>query len=300
MGAKQSPLVSISCITYNHHDYIRRCLDGFVMQKTSFDFEVLIHDDCSTDGTTEIIKEYEQKYPKLIRPIYEVENQWVKGRRGSNIFNFPRAKGKYITMCEGDDYWNDPLKLQKQVDILEMHPEYSCCTHQSIIVRDGVETDEFFANLDKSKNVYTLKDVLGDRLFHTASYMFRNNSLLLNIPKVVSGDKLLIQILGCIGDIYYIPETMSVYRKTGTGMSATVKIDAMKMDLNMIPFLKKIKMDFPVLHELSYIYKTIALYPHDATLFQRIKYLTLYFVLSFSYFPNNLLEILRKLKGRIL
>lgn len=118
------PLVSICTITYNHSQYIRECLDGFLMQKTNFAFEVLIHDDASTDGTEEIIREYEAKYPEIIKPIYEKENQWVKGRRGSNVFNFPRARGKYIALCEGDDYWTDPLKLQKQVDFLEGNPEY--------------------------------------------------------------------------------------------------------------------------------------------------------------------------------
>lgn len=118
------PLVSVSCITYNHALYIRQCLDGFVMQKTTFPFEVLIHDDASTDGTAEIIKEYEKKYPYIIKPIYENENQWIKGRRGTRVFNYPRAKGKYIAFCEGDDYWTDPLKLQKQVDFLEAHPDY--------------------------------------------------------------------------------------------------------------------------------------------------------------------------------
>lgn len=122
-------LVSISCITYNHAPYIRECLDGFMMQKTNFAFEVLIHDDASTDGTADIIREYEAKYPDVIKPIYEEENQWVKGRRGSAVFNFPRAKGKYIALCEGDDYWTDPLKLQKQVDFLEANPEYVMCTH---------------------------------------------------------------------------------------------------------------------------------------------------------------------------
>lgn len=118
------PLVSVSCITYNHALYIRQCLDGFVMQKTTFPFEVLIHDDASTDGTAEIIKEYEKKYPHIIKPIYEEENQWKKGRRGTRVFNYPRAKGKYLALCEGDDYWTDPLKLQKQVDFLEAHLDY--------------------------------------------------------------------------------------------------------------------------------------------------------------------------------
>lgn len=121
------PLVSISCITYNHGPYIVQALNGFLMQKTTFPFEVLIHDDASTDGTTEIIKDYAQKYPEIIKPMYEEENQWVKGRRGSAEFNFPRAKGKYIAFCEGDDYWIDENKLQMQVDFLENNSEYGMC-----------------------------------------------------------------------------------------------------------------------------------------------------------------------------
>lgn len=110
-------LVSISCITYNHEPYIRECLDGFIMQKTDFAFEVLIHDDASTDKTADIIREYEAKFPNLIKPIYQTENQFSKKVGSINAkFNYPRAKGKYIALCEGDDYWTDPLKLQKQVD----------------------------------------------------------------------------------------------------------------------------------------------------------------------------------------
>lgn len=135
------PLVSISCITYQHAPYIRQCLDGFLMQKTDFAFEVLIHDDASTDGTAEIIKEYEAKYPDIIKPIYQTENQWVKGRRGSRTFNFPRAKGKYIALCEGDDYWTDPLKLQKQVDFLEGNEEYG------MVYTSFNTVDEFGDNL---------------------------------------------------------------------------------------------------------------------------------------------------------
>lgn len=129
-------LVSISCITYNHVQYIRQCLDGFLMQQTNFAFEVLIHDDCSTDGTTEIIKEYELMYPDIIKPIYEKENQYQQGKPyGSVVWNFPRAQGKYIAMCEGDDYWIDSLKLQKQVDFLDANPEYSFCCHRFSIYK---------------------------------------------------------------------------------------------------------------------------------------------------------------------
>lgn len=122
------PLVSISCITYNHASYIKECIDGFLMQKTNFNFEVLIHDDHSTDGTEEIIKEYAKQYPDIIKPLFEKENQYSLGKTiGSAVWNLPRARGEYIAICEGDDYWTDPYKLQKQVDFLESHPDYGMC-----------------------------------------------------------------------------------------------------------------------------------------------------------------------------
>lgn len=129
------PLVSICCVTYNHAPFIRQCLDGFLMQQ-GVDYEILIHDDCSTDGTTEIIRGYAAKYPDIIKPLYEEENQFCKpGRESMDFYNYRRAKGKYIACCEGDDYWTDPLKLQKQVDFMEAHPEYSVCFH-GVVVND--------------------------------------------------------------------------------------------------------------------------------------------------------------------
>jgi glycosyltransferase involved in cell wall biosynthesis len=123
-----SPVVSVSCITYNHAPFIRACLDSFLMQQTDFAFEVIIHDDASTDATKEIIEEYTAKHPNIFFPMYQIENQYSQGIRGMMArFNFPRCRGKYIALCEGDDYWTDPLKLQKQVDFLEENEEYSIC-----------------------------------------------------------------------------------------------------------------------------------------------------------------------------
>ena len=120
-----TPLVSIVCITYNHENYIKQCLDGFFMQKTNFDFEILIHDDASTDKTADIIRLYEKKYPGIIKPIYQLEN-----------LLYPLASGKYIAVCEGDDFWIDPLKLQKQVEFLEKNPEYGLI-HSNFTTSDG-------------------------------------------------------------------------------------------------------------------------------------------------------------------
>ena len=119
------PLVSIRCLVYNHEPYLRQCLDGFVMQKTNFPFEAIVHDDASTDGSAAIIREYAEKYPDIIKPIYETENQYSK-RDGSLTRAMDAAMhpgSKYVASCEGDDYWTDPEKLQKQVDIMEANPE---------------------------------------------------------------------------------------------------------------------------------------------------------------------------------
>jgi len=117
-------MVSIRCITYNHEPYIRQCLEGFVMQKTNFRFEAIVHDDASTDGTATIIREYAEKYPDIIKPIYETENQYSKHDGSLARIMDEACKGKYIACCEGDDYWTDPQKLQKQVDFMESHSEY--------------------------------------------------------------------------------------------------------------------------------------------------------------------------------
>lgn len=135
-----NPLVSICCIAYNHAPFIRQCIDGFLMQKTSFKYEIIIHDDCSTDGTTDIIREYADKYPDIIRPIYQQENQYSKGVRGMfGKFVFPVARGKYLAICEGDDFWTSSNKLQMQVDVLEAHHEYAFCCHRFRIYDERVK-----------------------------------------------------------------------------------------------------------------------------------------------------------------
>ena len=131
---KGDPLVSIFCLVYNHEPYLRQCLDGFVMQQTTFPFEAIVHDDASTDGSAAIIREYAERYPDIIKPIYETENQYSKHGGSGSIFRIMDAvmhpNAKYIAMCEGDDYWTDPNKLQLQVDFLESHPDYSLTVHE--------------------------------------------------------------------------------------------------------------------------------------------------------------------------
>lgn len=127
MGTEQEypVMVTIRCFVYNHESYLRQCLDGFVMQKTNFPFEAIVHDDASTDKTAAIIREYAEKYPNIIKPIYETENQYSKHDGSLHRIMDAHTRGKYIAYCEGDDYWIDPLKLQKQVDFLEKNIDYA-------------------------------------------------------------------------------------------------------------------------------------------------------------------------------
>lgn len=211
-------LVSISCITYNHSPYIRQCLDGFLMQRTNFAFEVLIHDDCSTDGTTEIIKEYEAKYPDIIKPIYEEENQYQQGKpSGSAVWNFPRAKGKYIAMCEGDDYWIDPLKLQKQVDVLEADPLCSLVVSNAF---DYFMNDNSYRENNPLKcandGYLSIDELLLEEgnLIPTASMVFRAEykEMPLLFLEAPVGDRPLRMWCAINGKVYYHAKPMLVHR----------------------------------------------------------------------------------------
>ncbi len=213
----EAPLVSIGCITYNHAPYIRQCLEGFLMQKTTFPFEIIINDDCSTDGTTEIVKEYADKYPDLIIPIFHEENQYQKGVRGIYAkFVYPKVRGKYIALCEGDDYWIDPLKLQKQVDFLEEHPECSMCFHRCReLVEDDIKIDisSVFQHLEE--RYYTGEEILRKWTVPTASVVYRNCGIYMHplLPGMIWGDTFMFLQLANKGQLYCLYDIMSVYRR---------------------------------------------------------------------------------------
>lgn len=217
------PLVSICCITYNHVSFIRQCLDGFMMQKCSFNFEVLIHDDASTDGTQNIIQEYVTRYPDIIKPIYQKENQYSKGIDPNVKYNFSRAKGKYIAMCEGDDYWTDPYKLQKQVDFLESHPDYVMCSHKYQIYEQ--ESNEYVNILPEIENEkgddFFLTDlIVGKWLVQPLCMMCRKSALedkRLERYKYMI-DTVFIYNLLTQGKAFCLSDTMGVYRVQNRGI----------------------------------------------------------------------------------
>ncbi|WP_455584670.1 glycosyltransferase [Bacteroides sp.] len=222
-------IVSIRCLTYNHEPYIRQCLEGFVIQKTNFRFEAIVHDDASTDRTAAIIKEYAEKYPDIIKPIFETENQYSKHDGSLRRIMNEHTHGKYVAMCEGDDYWIDPLKLQKQVDFLEAHPDYSMCFHNAIIFYQHVLKDphSFCIKMNISKDI-SLEEIVDDWIIPTASIVYRRN--ILPFPdwasKIYSGDMTLALWAYSKGKVFYTKDIMSFYRKTETGMSGLKKNSA--------------------------------------------------------------------------
>lgn len=177
------PLVSIRCLVYNHEPYLRQCLDGFVMQQTSFPFEAIVHDDASTDGSAAIIREYAEKYPDIIKPIYETENQYRKGTILKVLDAAIHPNAKYIAICEGDDYWTDPYKLQIQVDFLEKHHDYSFSVHDFKVFEDVNQRFRdthpiSFMKDDKEQYTLTLDDYKRGLFFtQTLSCVYRISSL---------------------------------------------------------------------------------------------------------------------------
>jgi len=125
-GDFDKPIVTVLCTTYNHEKYIEDAIEGFLIQETDFPFEIIIHDDASTDKTAQIVREYEVKYPLLIKGIYQTKNRWSQGLKNAEVV-YPMSKGEYIALCEGDDYWTDPQKLQIQKDFLDNNQDYVIC-----------------------------------------------------------------------------------------------------------------------------------------------------------------------------
>ena len=214
--------VSVSVITYNHEKYIAKCLDSILSQKTNFQFEILIHDDASTDGTVDIIKEYEKKYPDIVKPIYEKENQYSKHvKRISYLYNYKRAEGKYIAQCEGDDFWCDDRKLQIQYDYMEQHPNISMHMHTSKIVDiDGNDVGGYLGKAGVSF-IASFENNLMD-FFPTASKFFRKE-IFDNVPDYYfigdAGDFPGMVLTLSYGEAFYSGEVMAAYRIDVPGSS---------------------------------------------------------------------------------
>lgn len=215
-------LVSICCLSYNHKKFIKDALDSFLAQETNFKYEILINDDASTDGSIEILKEYESAYPDVIKVRYHTENQYSKGiTNPSGVFNFPRARGKYIALCECDDYFIDKNKLQKQFEYMEANPNCSLCFHSAKIQKmDSSLVDKLVRPYTRNTKIKSEDIIDKTKGYPTASLFFRAE-FVKELPKFyfkcMIGDIPLQIILANYGYAYYIDEAMSVYRVGDSG-----------------------------------------------------------------------------------
>jgi len=220
----EKPLVSVFMITYNHEKYIAQAIESALMQKTNFNYEIVIGEDCSTDRTREIVVDYANRYPEIIKPILHETNVGAK----ANSESVRKAcTGKYVAILEGDDYWIDPLKLQKQVDFMESHPDFSMCFHRAIVVDElGKDLGYYWPKKSWAKQITYFEDIIERNYISTQTVVYRNNLFDKHLYNKLCDDlsfgDWVLHILNSLqGPIMFLDECMAAYRKTGYGASAT-------------------------------------------------------------------------------
>ena len=233
-----NPMVSICVQTYQHRNYIKKCLEGILMQETNFPFEILLGEDNSTDGTRELCIDYQNKYPERIKLfLHQRENNIKINGRSTGRFNFVynlfSAKGKYIAICEGDDYWTDPLKLQKQVDFLEKDQEYVLCFHKvKILEKSGEIVKDYLTSVPESYQ--SMEDLAREgNYIHTPSVLFKNiiTSYPFQFIYAPFGDYFLYLLLAEKGKIKELKEIMAIYRRN---VGIISKMDELDIIINNI------------------------------------------------------------------
>jgi len=232
------PLLSVCCIAYNHEPYIVRCLEGIMAQQTTFKFEVIVHDDASTDNSAAIIHQYASRYPDIIKPIYQTENQYSKRFGIIREIMKPYLRGKYIAMCECDDYWIDPFKLQKQVDYMEAHPDCTMTFHNAfkLNITEKGRSAQLFSDLEKDGDL-PMEKAIYNWVVPTASMVMVNKVFDIPawVPKIYGGDLTMLMLALHYGRVHYIDMISSVYLQVtiqgGTSVSSRYKWLFMLRDL---------------------------------------------------------------------
>jgi len=211
---KTAPAVTVLCLVYNHTQFLRECLDSLVCQKTSFRYQIIVHDDASTDGSANIILDYYQCYPELILPVLQTENQYSKGVKISQLLLKDYVKSKYVAICEGDDYWCNPHKLQLQYDYMEKHPDCALCAHNTKIHHMTKSRTRVLFNYWLRLHKLTDEEVFIGWHIHESSFFFRSRDGILpeETYKYWFGDYVLETWLSQFGYVVSLPIIMSTYR----------------------------------------------------------------------------------------
>jgi len=232
----EKKILSVCLITYNHAKYIRQAIDGVLMQRVNFTWELIIADDCSTDGTREIIWEYKNKHPEFIRLILQEKNVGA-ARNWIDLISNP--KSKYIAYFEGDDYWTDPLKLQKQVDFLEKNPEFAICHHNVKVINQDDSSVSHLSNPNQ-KHETNIIDLCYKNYIYTQSSVFRNCVFPLPkwFEKLEIGDYPLFMLIAQQGKIKFLDEVMAVYRINTQGIWSTKQAEEKQLKwIEMLNYL---------------------------------------------------------------
>lgn len=245
-----NPIVSIICTTFNQKKFIKDTLEGFLIQKTSFPVEIIVHDDASTDGTTEIIKEYESRHPQIIKAIYQTENQYSKRINIAKEFVYPRLKGKYIATCEGDDYWIDPLKLQKQVDFLEENEDYGLVyTEIDRVDSEGVIIDRNFFKNDSASFCETFEDYLIYAPFRApCTWLFRKSLYKEKDKRYVIGDLPMLLDIVAHSKIHRFDDATANYRVLIKSASHFISLNS---NYSFIKGVYQVQMDYARKYNVS-------------------------------------------------
>jgi glycosyltransferase involved in cell wall biosynthesis len=236
-------MVSVCCTTYNHKPFIAQTIESFLMQQTNFQFEIVVGDDCSTDGTSAVLETFREKYPTKIKVLSAPQNI---GAHRNMINTANSCKGKYLALCDGDDYWTDPYKLQKQVDFLEQNPEYIICCHYTRVI--DTDNNTLYVEPKPVPLVHTYYDLLVGKQVETktATVVYHNIAAVNQVFQMpwfincYAGDKLLklFATFNTGRKIYVIPEVMSCYRNHAGGVWSMIRTEArmemMISDFNLI------------------------------------------------------------------
>lgn len=238
------PMVSVICSTFNHINYIKHAIHGFLIQETTFPFEIIINDDASTDGTTEIVKEYASLYPRIIKPIIHKTNQYSQGIMPS-LSTLPLAKGKYIAVCEGDDYWINKDKLANQFSVMELNDQASVCFHSAWELDELSNTHKLVCNYSDTVQIVSPKTIITNRggSMPTAALFYRNQNItemLESYEGAPIGDFFLQSYLALNGEAIFLPEPMCIYRRNAKGSWTSSQQDKVKQSLYYKKMIKAI------------------------------------------------------------
>lgn len=297
-GKDTEMMVSVIMITYGHEKYIEEAINGVFIQQTDFPVELIIANDCSPDQTDEVVKLLLRRAPENITVRY-TKHQTNKGMNANFVWAASQATGKYIALCEGDDYWTDPLKLQKQVDFLEENEEYVACFHNAFIEDSISNTRYNYHNWDQSREV-SPKEVIeiGGYVFPTASIIFRASSKIYPEKYCVAGDLSLSLDLLSQGKFYFMKDFMCVYRRHVNGIYSGIMKDNKKMQSLEVSVIQLIESKRRLFTKEYDTYFNSAIKAKYDRLFNKFNYPFYKIFFTFKYY--SIKEILHFLKKKLI